>query len=136
MCVWADTLLSTTGLGNLGPRWSLGAFVYSTSAFHFSLFSPVSPLTHPAVPPWRGLAPAPSGPAARGARWLRARRRSSLRGPPPGPYSTCPSSASAGAPPPEAGPPPPATKLWSETRRKREVRALFVMKWWYSKLYC
>lgn len=71
-----------------------------------------------AGPLWLGPAPAPSGPAARGARWQRARRPSSLPGSPPGLYSTCPSSAAAGSPPPGAGPPPHAAGLQT---RKRAV---------------
>lgn len=76
---------------------------------------------HPAGPPWLGPAPAPSGPAARGARWRRARRQSSLPGSPPGPYSACPSSAAAGAPPPGAGPPPRAAGLQQTHTQKRKA---------------
>lgn len=74
-------------------------------------------------PPWRGPAPAPCPPAARAARWLRAGWRSSLLGSPPGPYSTCPSSALAGEPPLEAGPPPHATTL-----REKEAERVWVFR--------
>lgn len=71
-----------------------------------------------AGPLWLGPALAPSGPAARGARWQRARPPSSFPGSPPGLYSTCPSSAAAGSPPPGAGPPPRAAGL----QREKSVR--------------
>lgn len=70
-----------------------------------------------AEPLWLGPAPAPSGPAARGARWQRARWPSSLPGSPPGLYSACPSSGAAGSPPPAAGPPPHAAGLQRENGR-------------------
>lgn len=67
--------------------------------------------------PWLGPAPPLCGPAARAAQWPRARRPSSRPGSPPGPYSTCPSSASAAAPPPAAGPPPRAAALYGQSFR-------------------
>lgn len=73
--------------------------------------NPLLPHSYLAGPLWLGSAPAPSGPAARGAQWRRARRPSSLPGSPPGLYSACPSSAAAGSPPPAAGPPPHAAGL-------------------------
>lgn len=68
--------------------------------------------------PWRGPAPAPCQSAAHGAQWPTAGLRSSLPGSPPGPYSTCPSSAAVGGPPPEAGPPPHAATLSGEDGTK------------------
>lgn len=64
-----------------------------------------------AEPPWLDPAPVPFAPAARGVQWQRARQLSNLPGSPPGPYSTCPSSAAAGAPLPGAGPPLHAAEL-------------------------
>lgn len=64
-----------------------------------------------AAPPWHGPAPALCHSAAPGAQWPTAGLQNSLPGSPPGPCSTCPSSAAVGGPPPGAGPPPPAAKL-------------------------
>lgn len=81
------------------------------------LHNPPSPCSYLAGPLWPGPAPAPSGPAARGARWQRVRLLSSLPGSPPGLYSACPSSAAAGSPPPAAGPLPHAAGLQRENGR-------------------
>lgn len=64
--------------------------------------------------PWHGPAPAPCHSAAHGARWPTADWRNSPPASPPGPYSTCPSSAGAGGPPPAAEPPPRAATLRGE----------------------